>query len=198
MMLAMNAKTNETRQHILDVGYELILSKGFTAVGLSELLKTADVPKGSFYHYFKSKEHFGEVLIANYFEGYLERLNDFLSDKQLSGFERLMGYFARWLDVENGRCNAHKCLVVKLGAEVSDLSEPMRAALHRGAQQIVRSIADCIEQGIADGSIAKQDSLSTASIVYQQWLGASLVSKLSQNTQQLELALVATQSLLKR
>lgn len=198
MMPAMNAKTNETRQHILDVGYELILSKGFTAVGLSELLKTADVPKGSFYHYFKSKEHFGEVLIANYFEGYLERLNDFLSDNQLSGYERLMGYFARWLDVENGRCNAHKCLVVKLGAEVSDLSEPMRSALHQGAQQIVSRIADCIEQGIADGSIAKQDSTSTASIVYQQWLGASLVSKLSQNTQQLELALAATQSLLKR
>jgi TetR/AcrR family transcriptional repressor of nem operon len=182
----------------LDVGYELILSKGFTAVGLSELLKTADVPKGSFYHYFKSKEHFGEVLIVNYFEGYLERLNDFLSDTQLSGYERLMSYFARWLDVENGRCNAHKCLVVKLSAEVSDLSEPMRSALHRGAQQIVSSIADCIEQGIADGSIAKQESLSTASIVYQQWLGASLVSKLSQNTQQLEFALAATQSLLKR
>ncbi|MDW1502064.1 TetR/AcrR family transcriptional regulator, partial [Vibrio sp. YT-19(2023)] len=56
----MNAKTNDTRQHILDVGYELIVTRGFTSVGLSELLKTAEVPKGSFYHYFKSKEQFGE------------------------------------------------------------------------------------------------------------------------------------------
>ncbi|MGR5094086.1 TetR/AcrR family transcriptional regulator [Vibrio maritimus] len=194
----MNTKTNETRQHILDVGYELILSKGFTAVGLSELLKTSEVPKGSFYHYFKSKEHFGEVLIASYFEGYLARLDTLLNEAEGTGYERLMGYFRRWLEVEAGRCNAHKCLVVKLGAEVSDLSEPMRDALHQGAIQITATIARCIDAGIEDGSITEQDSATTANIVYQQWLGASLLSKLSQNTQQLEFALAATQSLLKR
>ncbi|RJX83668.1 TetR/AcrR family transcriptional regulator, partial [Escherichia coli] len=31
------------------------LQRGFTGMGLSELLKTAEVPKGSFYHYFRSK-----------------------------------------------------------------------------------------------------------------------------------------------
>lgn len=46
----MNAKTKDTRQHILEVGYQLVINKGFTAVGLSELLRAADVPKGSFYH----------------------------------------------------------------------------------------------------------------------------------------------------
>ncbi|USE03912.1 TetR/AcrR family transcriptional regulator [Vibrio sp. SCSIO 43133] len=194
----MNAKTNETRQHILDVGYQLILSKGFTAVGLSELLKAADVPKGSFYHYFKSKEHFGEVLIACYFEGYMERIEALFCSENGTGYERLMSYFNRWLDIESGRCNAHKCLVVKLGAEVSDLSETMRSELLTGAERIVAAIAKCIELGIEDGSIAIQDSLSTASAVYQQWLGASLLSKLSQDTAQLRVALSVTEQLLKR
>lgn len=48
MMKVMNETTNDTRQHILDVGYQLIVTKGFTKVGLSELLKLANVPKGSF------------------------------------------------------------------------------------------------------------------------------------------------------
>ncbi len=54
----MNTKTNDTRQHILNIGYQLVVAKGFTNVGLSELLKTVAVLRGSFYHYFKSKEQF--------------------------------------------------------------------------------------------------------------------------------------------
>ncbi len=194
----MNAKTNETRQHILDIGYQLILAKGFTAVGLSELLKAADVPKGSFYHYFKSKEHFGEVLIASYFEGYMERIEAMFFHEEGTAYDRLMNYFRRWLDVESGRCNAHKCLVVKLAAEVSDLSETMRAELLNGAEKIVAAIAKCIDLGVDDGSIAAQHSQNTANTVYQQWLGASLLSKLSHDTTQLRIALTMTEQLLKR
>ena len=49
-----------TKDHILDCGERLIASKGFVGVGLSEILTVANVPKGSFYHYFSSKERFGE------------------------------------------------------------------------------------------------------------------------------------------
>jgi len=38
--------------------------KGFSVVGLNEVLKSAGVPKGSFYHYFSSKDAFGEALLA--------------------------------------------------------------------------------------------------------------------------------------
>ena len=48
------------KHHILDCGERLIANKGFVGVGLSEILSTANVPKGSFYHYFSSKERFGE------------------------------------------------------------------------------------------------------------------------------------------
>ncbi|KOO11888.1 TetR family transcriptional regulator, partial [Vibrio xuii] len=101
----MNAKTNDTRQHILEVGYELIVTKGFTSVGLSELLKTANVPKGSFYHYFKSKEHFGESLIQDYFTHYLVNIAELFHNPPKTGYQSLMDYFERWLDVDNGSCN---------------------------------------------------------------------------------------------
>ena len=58
----MNTESTDIRQHILDTAKPIILGKGFSAVGLSELLAVAGVPKGSFYHYFKSKELFGEAL----------------------------------------------------------------------------------------------------------------------------------------
>ena len=53
--LPMNIRHDNTRQHILETGHRIISGKGFASVGLNEILKSAGVPKGSFYHYFESK-----------------------------------------------------------------------------------------------------------------------------------------------
>lgn len=193
----MKTKTNDTRQHILDIGYQLVVTKGFTNVGLSEILKTAAVPKGSFYHYFKSKEQFGEALIQHYFEQYLEHVNAILVKGTGTGFDRLTDYFSRWLIIDNGTCNANKCVVVKLSAEVSDLSEPMREALKNGAYSIVTLIVLCIDDGIKDGSITVKDSQLAAQTLYQLWLGASLFYKISQDLNVLQQALVTTKAQLR-
>lgn len=50
----------DTREHLLATGERLSLRLGFNGMGLSLLLTTAGIPKGSFYHYFRSKEVFGE------------------------------------------------------------------------------------------------------------------------------------------
>ncbi|HHF3256537.1 TPA: TetR/AcrR family transcriptional regulator [Vibrio alginolyticus] len=192
----MNAKTNDTRQHILDVGYELIVNRGFTSVGLSELLKKAAVPKGSFYHYFKSKEQFGEAMIQDYFTKYLERLNARFTNTELSGYQRLMSYFEEMVKVEDDVCNANKCLLVKLSAEVSDLSESMRLALRQGADKTIQAIADCIDIGIQDGSIPNGDSALLARQIYYLWNGASLLNKLYQDQAALTQSLTYTQHLL--
>lgn len=192
----MNTKTNDTRQHILTVGYDLIVNRGFTSVGLSELLKTAAVPKGSFYHYFKSKEQFGEALIQAYFDKYFAKLNERFTDKDLNGYQRLMSYFEELVKVENNVCNASKCLLVKLSAEVSDLSEPMRLALRDGAEKTIQAIAKCIDVGIGDGSIANGDSILLARQLYYLWNGASLLNKLYQDQATLTQSLHFTQHLL--
>lgn len=192
MLVTMNAKTQDTRQHILDVGYELIVTKGFTAVGLAQLLKSADVPKGSFYHYFKSKEQFGEALIEEYVRSYMVRIQRVLNQPEMNGRDCLLDYFARWLAMDNGVCNANKCLIVKLSAEVSDLSDTMRVSLAKGAELIIRALEDTLKRGIGDESIVQLDCHVVASQLYQQWLGASLLNKLIQDKSHLELCLETT------
>lgn len=81
----MNTRYDNTRQHILDSGKGLIAGKGFSSVGLNEILKTAGVPKGSFYHYFESKEQFGQALLQDHFAGYLERIDELSRDPAASG-----------------------------------------------------------------------------------------------------------------
>ncbi len=192
----MNIKATDTKQHILDTGYRLINEMGFSGLGLSTLLKAAEVPKGSFYHYFKSKEAFGETLIQNYFQEYHASLESLFSQETGSGLEHLMSYWQRWIDTQ-AKCDSEKrCLVVKLTAEVADLSEAMRLALQVGTDRVTALIAMCITRGIGDGSIVKQDPELTARMLYQMWLGASLLNKLHRNPRGLDSTKAVTLSIL--
>lgn len=65
---------HDTREHLLATGELLCMQRGFTGMGLSELLKTAEVPKGSFYHYFRSKEAFGVAMLERHYAAYHQRL----------------------------------------------------------------------------------------------------------------------------
>ena len=194
----MNIQNTNIRQHILDTAKPIILGKGFSAVGLNELLNSAEVPKGSFYHYFKSKEYFGEALLDSYFEAYLERLEVLLSAQGMNGAERLMSYWQRWLETQCDDDVETKCIVVKLGGEVSDLSEPMRLALQRGTNQIISRLAEGIAEGITDGSLPNDlVAADTALSLYNQWLGATVLTKIWHNQSALESSMCNTERILK-
>ncbi|CAM3745966.1 HTH-type transcriptional repressor NemR [Pseudomonas reidholzensis] len=191
----MKKPANEMREHILDVARALMTHKGYTAVGLNEVLSTANVPKGSFYHYFKSKEEFGQALLDVYFDEYLSRIEPILK-LQANGAQSLLKYFQYWSETQHDDAVDNKCLVVKLGAEVCDLSEVMRQVLETGTTRIITLISDSIERGVSDGSIVTQDSRALAESLYQLWLGASLMAKVNRSTQPFASAFAITKSLL--
>jgi len=172
--------------------------KGFTSVGLSEILQTAGVPKGSFYHYFKSKELYGQALLEDYFVGYLADMERRLTLPGLSAYERLMDYWQGWQNRCTLEGHGDECLVVKLSAEVADLSESMRLTLRDGAERIVARITTCLEEGQLDKSLPETDARQLAETLYQLWLGASLLNKLQRTGQSLQTSMVMTKRLLQR
>ena len=193
----MNTEQNAVRQHILDTGKAIITGKGYSAVGLNEILSTAGVPKGSFYHYFKSKELFGEALLDDYVNVYVAELDATLAADGSPAAARLMRYWDSWLTLSADECAGCKCLVVKLSGEVADMSEAMRGALLRGTNQIVERLAACIAEGQADGSIATSTlPQHTALALYEMWLGAALLTKLRREPSALHGAARTTRALL--
>ena len=194
----MNIRHDNTRQHILETGHRIISGKGFSGVGLKEILTTAGVPKGSFYHYFESKEQYGQALLQDYFEYRLAAMDSLLGAEGLSGRERLIGYWQQWLDSQCDECTDQKCLVVKLAAEVADLSDAMRLTLRDGTDRVIARIARVIDDGIADGSLPALEAQSVAQMLYQLWLGASLIGKLHRDSKSLENAMAFTRKLLAR
>ena len=57
-------KRIHNKEDIIQVGLDIVLSRGFTATGVEAILKHANVPKGSFYNFFSSKEEFALAIIA--------------------------------------------------------------------------------------------------------------------------------------
>lgn len=174
-----HAERPDTRQHILDCGRQLVAAKGFVGVGLAEILATAGVPKGSFYHYFASKEAFGAALLESYFDEYRTRLAALSTQPGQTGAQRLLTYFEHWIEVQQGEDRAEQCLIVKLAAEIADLSDAMRSRMVAGTDAILGQLTAFVAAGQADGSIGSTEApASLAQFLYQAWLGASLLAKL--------------------
>ncbi|RTX95734.1 TetR/AcrR family transcriptional regulator [Pseudomonas sp. C 49-2] len=193
----MSNETKTVRLSILDTAQLIVGRKGFSAVGLNEILQAADVPKGSFYHYFTSKDAFGVVLLDHYFDNYVHGMQQLFDLPGLTQHAKLMAYWQCWIDNQTGCTDAGKCLAVKLGAEVSDLSEPMRLALQRGTARTIGLLAEALQQGVEDGSVAiTQHPDSLARRLYALWLGTSVMSKITRTTAPFDEALGLTRQLL--
>lgn len=190
-------ETGEVRERILVNGQRIMAAKGFSAVGLTEILAASGVPKGSFYHYFGSKDAFGEALLDNYFEEYLAGLDATLNKPELTMAQGLTNYWKNWQDTQSLYDCQGKCLAVKLGAEVADLSEAMRLALKRGTTGITDRLARAIEAGVSEGSLSIEGTPhSVAESLYQLWLGASVMVKIVRDTTPFEAAMMTTRQIL--
>src|SRR5260370_16418142 len=77
-------ESRNTRDHLLQVGLRQIQSMGYASTGVKEILDEADVPKGSFYHYFASKEAFPREGLELYVRGENERAEKILPDAKRS------------------------------------------------------------------------------------------------------------------
>ncbi|MBP2640633.1 MAG: transcriptional regulator, TetR family [Firmicutes bacterium] len=161
-----------TRQKLIQTGAKAMLAKSYHAVGIQEILTEVEVPKGSFYHYFESKEAFGVAIIEYYGEQLANIIRNKLLDTQHSPKERIRAYYlgVRSYYAKNG-CE-RGCLVAKLATEVADHSVQMRDALKREFDKWTGLFADCIREGQAIGEISsRQDADFLAEFLYTTWEG---------------------------
>ena len=87
---------------------------------------------------------------------------------------------------------------MKLSAEVSDLSEPMREVLASGMQRTELRISQAILAGQQDGSLSPAlQPLPLARALYQLWVGSELMVKVRQTAEPVQLALVQTEDWLR-
>lgn len=181
-------ETLETRELLVRAGLEALTEKGFSATGIDEILKRVGVPKGSFYHYFDSKEVFGVALIDRYASYFAYKLERHFNDQSKKPLERL------WAFVEDARDGMARhdfsrgCLIGNLGQEMAALPESFRARLNAVFGDWERRFARCLEAAKRQGGIsAAVDCEQQAAYFWIGWEGAVLRAKLERNAKPLEI-----------
>ncbi|EMP54314.1 HTH-type transcriptional repressor dhaR [Marinobacter santoriniensis NKSG1] len=179
--------SNDTRHHIIETGADLIGQKGFGATGINAVLTAAGVPKGSFYHYFSSKNDFGLAVIDSFAEEYDARLDRILNDSSRSCIDRLRAYFDTGFETMTSCEYTRGCLIGNLGQELAGQNETFRTRLDKVFSGWEKRFERCISEAQTAGDIdARIDSADAASFLLSGWEGAILRSKVLKSTEPME------------
>jgi TetR/AcrR family transcriptional repressor of nem operon len=179
--------TNDTRNLIIQTGADLIGTKGFGATGINGILTVAGVPKGSFYHYFSSKNDFGLAIIDTFAEEYDAKLDRILNDSSRSCVDRLHAYFdTGFEDMTSCECT-RGCLIGNLGQELAGQNEIFRVRLDKVFSGWEKRFERCIAGAQSAGDIrAGIKPSDAASVLLSGWEGAILRSKVVKSTEPME------------
>ena len=178
----------DARALLIRAGLEMLTEKGYSSAGLDEILRVAAVPKGSFYHYFASKEAFGHALIDAYQSYFAGRLDRYLLNTELSPLKRIEAFIDDSLRGMARHEYRRGCLVGNLGQEMSALPESFRARLLAVFDDWQQRLAQCLREAQQQGGLSPAlDSNTLARFFWTGWEGAVLRARLEQNNDALTL-----------
>lgn len=178
--MARQRQSENTRQRLLEAGVSAFLEHGYHGTGIKEVLDRVQVPKGSFYNYFKSKEDFVAEAIQHYGNCFAGKMTKALTEAAdpISGlrafFKSLMADFEA-ADYVGG------CLVANLGGEIegSRISREILAQTFRAWRNSTR---DVLLEGQQLGLIRSDISAGElADLLTEAWEGAVIRMKLERS-----------------
>ncbi|MFD1931531.1 MULTISPECIES: TetR/AcrR family transcriptional regulator [Nonomuraea] len=161
-------RQSNARERLLDAACELIHSRGYGSIGVAEICAKADVRKGSFYHFFESKQ----ALTLEVIDGHWRRQRaDWVSTLDGEGLERLFRdqAEAQRLSKDSGGA-VNGCLLANLALELSNQDEVVRTRL----EQIFDEQVDLVHGALRPGA-----ERSTARALVAQLEGMVLFAKIS-------------------
>ena len=200
MVAAMNPSTRfDKRDLILAKGAEVMTRRGYHGAGVQEIVQAAGVPKGSFYHYFASKEDFALQALQQVYQPRLQRYAQALDDPALSPRARILGYYAELVEhfARQEKLEYH-CFIGSLSFEMAELSPALGAEVDAILQRSADILQRCLEQAQAAGELAAdEDCGNLASFIANAWQGALTRLKVSSNSRVLNDFLQRLQRLLR-
>jgi TetR/AcrR family transcriptional regulator, transcriptional repressor for nem operon len=181
----MNAKS--TRDHLLDVGVELMHRNGYNATGLSDILKAADVPKGSFYHHFSSKEDFAGAALAQYVAHEREHAASVLNDSRTPPLKRLKRYFTDLTRTYGQTGKIPGCMMGRFSLEMAVESPQLRKLISASFAGWQHKIAAVLQEAVEQKELPSDtEPEPLAGFLLNSWEGALLRSQAEKSDAPLE------------
>ncbi len=178
---------DEKKLHIIRKGLKALYLKGYNATGVKEITDAADIPKGSFYNYFSTKEDFAVEAMRYFTTRELEVIEDFLADQSVPPLQRIKNLYRFKIEhfVEKGTYSLG-CFLCNITLEMADVSQHIANT----ATQLFHSedvpLIDCLKEAQANNELAATiDINELAVLIRNSWLGALVIMKANKSPEPL-------------
>lgn len=179
-------KRIHSKEDIVRVGLDIVLSKGFNATGVETILKQANVPKGSFYNFFSSKEDFGLAIIDQFVADRVAILSPIFNDPSLPPLKRVKTSFESIISIFEENSCYKGCLIGNLGLEMSDHSDRVRQRLEQYLQNWTISLSQLLLKAQDENTISAELNVEMlAENLVASFQGALLRSKVKKSSEPL-------------
>ncbi|WP_422858880.1 TetR/AcrR family transcriptional regulator [Flagellimonas sp. S174] len=140
--------------HLIEKGMILLWSKGYNATSVKDIVDAAQVPKGSFYFYFDSKEDFAVKAIDMYFNQMFPPALEQLTNTSVGPKQRIINLYEYRAHIikEEFDCKMG-CMGCNLANEMGEHSEAIRKAIEQKTDMVKAHIAEVVEEGQEYGEI---------------------------------------------
>ncbi|MEI6268743.1 MAG: TetR family transcriptional regulator C-terminal domain-containing protein [Methylococcaceae bacterium] len=177
------SKKLTNRENLLKQGVTLLMQQGYHGTGLKEILDAVQIPKGSFYNYFGSKENFAAEAIQHYINPFIDQLNGHLQNPDHDALSALLCYFNELITELEKADYKGGCLLGNLMGEIGDTSELCKTSL----QTAVHRYRDLLQTGLIkaqqEGTVRTDKSAEEmADLLVNMWQGALLRMKIEQSS----------------
>jgi TetR/AcrR family transcriptional repressor of nem operon len=138
----------DTNEKLLDAALRLMLSKGYPATTVDEICAEAGVSKGSFYHFFKTKEDLGLAAIERFYQRGQDVMQNGPFTEVEDPVERAFG-FVDHVESKSTFLWMDGCLLGSFALELADTNPVMREEVSRMFEEIASRMASMLRP-IAD------------------------------------------------
>jgi TetR/AcrR family transcriptional regulator, transcriptional repressor for nem operon len=165
----------DTRDNLVKVGVRMLHESGYTGTGIKDIVGAADVPKGSFYNHFDSKEVFGKEVVDAYFHDGFIASQPLFENASIAPLTRLRRYFDERIQAFQEIGYTRGCLMGNLSLEIADHSTLIRDNIAEHFQTWSKMFETCISEAQETGAIrSRQPASLIAQFVLNSWEGALL------------------------
>lgn len=173
----------DTRTLLIRRATEMLTRQGVSATALDDILKSANVPKGSFYHYFASKDAFVAATLDAYADYFARKLDRHFLDTAQPPLARLQAFVDDACHGVERHDFSRGCLVGNLGQEVSALDDSLRLRLEAIFKDWEERLSACLNAAVSAGELADDaDCPALAHAFWVGWEGAILRARLARST----------------
>ncbi len=175
------------RDRLLTAAADLVHAYSYRAVGVQAICDRAGVKKGSFYHFFPSKQALILAVLEENWESFTRDVLDPIFGGGAPPNERIAALFefafASHTEIKRQTGHVRGCPFGSLAAEASTLEEPLRARLLRVFEDWTAYLRDALSDAQASGALRDGiDVDATAWGLLSCLQGLLLISKTANDT----------------